>query len=165
MNPAGAHVVRESTGMPVLLRAALISVSIDFAVGCAVILVTQQDPVVPALILLVAGVLVPLVIAFIHADVAVDSAALTLRMWPIWSRRIAFDEITDVVVRSVAPLAEFGGFGLRFAGSDQVALVMRSGPAVHVSLVTGRSYLVGTADPESLVTALRYRRGCPDRQR
>lgn len=67
--------------------------------------------------------------------------------------RCRLSEITGLRIRSFAPLADFGGYGIRFAeGVSAYFLAGRSG--VQLELMNRRSALIGSSHPERLAAVI-----------
>lgn len=100
-----------------------------------------------------------LVVALISATlvfrVRVNSAGLRVRSvagWPRWS--IPAAEITDARVVQVNPLAEFGGWGLRFAVDGRMGIVLRTGEGLQVTRRGGRILVVTINDARTAAAVL-----------
>lgn len=78
----------------------------------------------------------------------VDARGLTVSSRPFgWPRvRIAASEIAEVQTSHVEPLAEFGGWGWRWAPGRSFGVVTRSGEAIEVRRRDGRRFTVTVDD-------------------
>ena len=67
--------------------------------------------------------------------------------------RCRLDEISGIRVRTFAPLADFGGYGIRTAkGITAYYLAGRTG--VQLELVNRRSVLIGSSNAEQLAAVI-----------
>ncbi len=85
----------------------------------------------------------------------VSSEGITLRYGLMGIRifRCRLDEVSGICVRTFAPLADFGGYGIRTAkGITAYYLAGRTG--VQLELVNRRSVLIGSSNPERLAAAI-----------
>jgi len=85
----------------------------------------------------------------------VNRAGITIR-YGLTGIRIfccRFDEIADIRIRSFAPLAEFGGYGIR-ARRGTTAYFLAGGEGVQLNLLNRRSALIGSSNPERLASAI-----------
>lgn len=79
--------------------------------------------------------------------VSVGAQGLIVRSYLGWTaRHIPLMEIDDVALVQVDPLSQWGGYGWRI-GSEGTAVVTRGGPALQVSLTSGKVFVVTVDDP------------------
>lgn len=79
-----------------------------------------------------------------HVRVVVNERGLRARLGGVISKRITLAEMASVNVIDLEP-NEWGGWGYRMA-SGRSAIVLRRGPAIEVSLHTGRKFAVTVDD-------------------
>lgn len=86
----------------------------------------------------------------------VDAEGVTVTFGlPEWIRfRIAADQVRSVEPVTYRPLAEFGGWGIRFGRGGTRAYTARGNRGVRIHTAS-REYVVGSQDPEALAGALR----------
>ncbi|TQL47773.1 uncharacterized protein DUF1648 [Homoserinimonas aerilata] len=93
--------------------------------------------------------------------VTADRRGLTVRSVLGWPRqRIRLEDMTDVSVTTVDPMAEFGGWGWRWGGDRRSGVVLRHGSAIEVTRASGRRFVITVDDAEtgaSVLAALRAR--------
>jgi len=82
-------------------------------------------------------------------DLSVGFGAL----FPFYRRRIATADIASCEAVTYSPLAEYGGWGIKW-GRGGVALNARGNRGVRLTLRDGRRILVGSQRPEELAEAL-----------
>ncbi|MBC9936038.1 MULTISPECIES: DUF1648 domain-containing protein [unclassified Leucobacter] len=99
------------------------------------------------LMLLVSLVIVFGIVTCTVYRVRIDSRGLLVRSlvgWPAFHYTPA--SITAVAVVDVAPMAEYGGWGLRFIPGS-TGVLMRGGEGIQVTLTSGRTFVVTVDDP------------------
>jgi len=85
--------------------------------------------------------------------VSIDGIAIRYGLLGLPIFRCRLDEVEAMRIRTFAPLADFGGYGIRVAtGITAYYLAGRSG--VQLDLSTRRSALIGSQNPERLATAI-----------
>lgn len=86
-----------------------------------------------------------------------DDAVMVTFGLPSWIRfRIAIDGIQSVEPVTYRPLAEFGGWGIRFGRDGTNAYTARGNRGVRIEKAH-RRYLIGSQRPEELAEAIRRR--------
>jgi hypothetical protein len=112
------------------------------------------------LLLAVPVVMVLAVLGSVDWRIRVDAGGLQVRSLlgvPRW--RIPLADIAEVGTTSVAGLAEFGGWGLRWAGRGRIGIITRSGPALEVRCHDGSSLTITVDDAASAAALLTARVG------
>lgn len=77
-------------------------------------------------------------------------------------RNLSWQDIRAVRLREFSPLAEFGGWGLRYRPGT-TALFLRGRRGAEIVLASGRSWLVGSDHPERLCEVLESARKAQER--
>ena len=77
-------------------------------------------------------------------------------------RNLSWQEIRAVRLREFSPLAEFGGWGLRYRPGT-TALFLRGRRGAEIVLASGRSWLIGSDHPERLCEVLESARKAQER--
>jgi hypothetical protein len=87
--------------------------------------------------------------------VVADRRGVHLRLGPLGIpiRNLSWQEIRTVRLREFSPLAEFGGWGLRYRPGT-TALFLRGRRGAEIVIASGRSWLVGSDHPERLCEVL-----------
>ena len=80
---------------------------------------------------------------------------LVVGLAPFRRRAIPLADIAEAKAVTYRPLADFGGWGVRWAGSRGVAYNASGDRGVQLVLRDGRRVLVGSQRPEELALALR----------
>lgn len=109
---------------------------------------------------------VPVVLVVLFAftaswTVRVDRSGLLVRSVLGWPRfHVRTDEIESAGVSTVSPLAEFGGWGIRWGAGRRFGVVTRGGDALEVTVRGDRRFVVTVDDAATaagLLTAVRAR--------
>lgn len=96
-----------------------------------------------------------LVLATTLFRVRVDASGLTARGVLGWPRvHIPASDIASVHERTVSPMAEFGGWGLRVSADGATGIVLRKGPGIEVERRDGRRFVVTVPDAERAASVL-----------
>jgi hypothetical protein len=92
----------------------------------------------------------------------VSSEGITLRYGLMGIRifRCQLSEIAGVRIRSFAPLADFGGYGIRM-GRGVTAYFLTGGTGVQLDLAARRSVLIGSSSSERLAAVIEALSGVP----
>lgn len=119
------------------------------------------DPVGQVVIVLATGLIVFAVATNLVFHVRVDDAGLTVTSAAGWPRvRVPLADIESAAVVHVDPMAEFGGWGLRWGPNGRFGVVMRTGEGIEVRRRNGRAFTVTVDDSATgagLLTALAAR--------
>lgn len=92
----------------------------------------------------------------------IRSDALYVQFYPLTRRhRIAWREIAHAEIRTYAPLAEFGGYGIRWSGSGK-AYNVRGDQGLQIVRNDGERLLIGTQRAAELRRALAGARDAAD---
>lgn len=126
---------------------AIILLAIGFAIAATVFAVAVTDGLIWP-ILFVPVLLLVLCAAGISWRVRVDPSGIVVRSQPFgWPRtRIDAADIASVGTSTVEPLAEFGGWGWRWAPGRNFGVIARSGEAIEVTRRDGRRFTVTVDD-------------------
>ncbi|WP_194420097.1 DUF1648 domain-containing protein [Microbacterium abyssi] len=137
------------TGIIILMAAVLLLV-------CTTIWMVVLDEIVGAWIATVVTVLVVVLIgATLVFRVRVGSSGLLVRSIvgrPRWI--IPANDITNVQVIDVNPMAEFGGWGLRIGVDGRMGIVLRTGEGLQVTRTSGRPFVVTIDDARTAAAVL-----------
>lgn len=91
--------------------------------------------------------------------VVVRPDALHVRFFPLTRQhRYSWDEIESAQARTYRPIAEFGGWGVRF-GRRGKAYNVYGNRGVQLELTGGRRLLIGSQRADELAAAIRSARG------
>lgn len=97
------------------------------------------------------GMLVAATTAF---RVRVDATGVTVRsLLGVPRMHVSLDDITGAAVTHVEPLAQFGGWGLRWAADGRFGVILRRGEALEVRRI-GRGAFVVTVDDAATAAGL-----------
>jgi len=92
----------------------------------------------------------------------VSSEGITLRYGLMGIRifRCQLSEIASIRIRSFAPLADFGGYGIR-VGRGVTAYFLAGGTGVQLDLPSRRSVLIGSSNSARLAAVIEALSGVP----
>jgi hypothetical protein len=104
-------------------------------------------------IVVLAGTLA--LMAYARLEVRVDDEAVHIRFRPfhLRGRRIALGEIAEAKARTYRPLAEYGGWGIRY-GFSGMAYNVSGDEGVQLSLKNGKRILLGSQRSRELEAAI-----------
>ena len=130
--------------------------------GGAILLLFTPNPGATSIFLLAAvmatgAILCLLVYGGIRVQVSPDEIQVKLGAWGIPLMKLGSDELAEISVHSFSPLADFGGWGIRF-GRGMRAYFFRGNRGVMVRTTRGRRYLIGSDQPEVLEVVLKQAR-------
>lgn len=96
---------------------------------------------------------------YIRLETTVDIAGISYRFFPLTGRKtISWDDIAFAWVRKYKPLAEYGGWGIRYSlGKNGKAINMRGDMGLQLVLKNGSRILIGTQQPEAMQQLLETR--------
>lgn len=138
-----------SAGQVVLASAVALTVAV--AVMVAVLTASTWATLLSGAI---AVLLAIVVVASSRFHVRVDADGLTATSAVGWPRvAVPVADIVSAEVVNVSPMAEFGGWGLRWGPGGSLGVVLRAGEGIRVQRTNGRSVTV-TVDDAATATAL-----------
>jgi hypothetical protein len=98
-------------------------------------------------ILAMTAVLLLVAVATFSWRVTVDRRGLVVRSVLGWPRvSVPLDQVRDVEVVDVQPVADFGGWGWRYGPGGRSAIVLRGGAAIQVTRSNGKRFVVPVED-------------------
>jgi uncharacterized membrane protein (DUF441 family) len=111
-----------------------------------------------ALVAALVGVGVPVLFAVARLRVEVEADRIVVRFRPFTTRTIGLDTVDRIESVTYRPLREYGGWGIKGWSRRKVAYNVRGTRGVLVTLVDGRTVLLGSQDPEAMAAAIRTAR-------
>ena len=111
---------------------------------------------------LVFGIGLPALFVFSRLVTEVRNDGIYIRYIPFHRsfRRIGFEQLRRYEVRTYRPLAEYGGWGIRYGFKGKGRAYNVSGNrGVQIELSNGKRLLIGSQRPEDLVRAIETKRG------
>ena len=87
-------------------------------------------------------------------EIRPDGVVVYCRPLRFLRREISWDAIEHVYARQYRPLAEYGGWGIRF-GTQGTAYNMRGHQGIQFEMKQGQRLLIGTQQPEAFIEAVR----------
>lgn len=119
---------------------------------------TNPAPDAVLWVLLLMAVGLPAFFAALHLKVEVRPGALHVRFFPFVRKAIPVAEIAECEPRVYRPIAEYGGWGVRYGFSRGWAYNVSGNRGVQLRLSNGKLLLLGSQRPEELAAALRQAR-------
>jgi hypothetical protein len=119
-----------------------------------------RESVWPAMLNVVIGLFLLFFYGGQRTRVSRDGITIRYGLTGIRIFRCRFDEIADIHIRSFAPLAEFGGYGIR-ARRGITAYFLAGGEGVQLNLLNRRSALIGSSNPMRLASVIEMAGGVP----
>jgi len=137
----------------------LLSVSTAIVtLAAAVVLVVGPHPDSPwfglvPVVLVATAVATLLVYGGLRVLVTPERLEVRLGVWGVPLGKFRLADLTEVVVHSFSPLADFGGYGIRF-NREMKAYFLQGNRGVKVRTRAGKQYLIGSDHPERLAAVL-----------
>ncbi len=105
-----------------------------------------------------AGIIASLVVIFslvvpmalLEMKTSITKEEIVVTFWPFGRWRIARVDIAEAQVRTYRPIAEYGGWGIRW-GSKGRAYNVRGNQGLQLKLHNGKQILIGTQEPAHLI--------------
>jgi len=79
---------------------------------------------------------------------------ICIRFFPLWSRKIGFDQIMQCYAREYKPILEYGGWGIRGSFSKGKAYNARGNKGVQLILKNGKKILIGSQKHDELAETI-----------
>mgnify|MGYP000010259526 CR=1 FL=1 len=102
---------------------------------------------------LIFGVGFPVAFYLMRMIVEVQDDCVSIRYIPLTKRTIMYSEIDVVRARTYQPIREYGGWGIR-GGSNRNAYNVSGNRGVELTLIDGRSVMIGSQKAEELALAI-----------
>lgn len=104
---------------------------------------------------LIALVMVPtLLLLTLRLDVEVTPLELRVRFFPLLRKQWTLDQISSCEARTYRPVAEYGGWGIRYGFGHGWAYNVKGNRGVQLVLTDGTKVLIGSQRPEELEAAI-----------
>ena len=128
----------------------IVPVAAVFLIG--VLLVARQPPAPLFIPVAVIAIVAAIVATFSTLIIEVNDSGLTVGfLFGMMRRHIPFD---DIVRAERATIPWWYGKGVQY-GWKATSYLIRQGPAIELTLKSGRPLRIGTDDPDALLAALR----------
>ncbi|MFC8681680.1 DUF1648 domain-containing protein [Microbacterium ureisolvens] len=139
-----------STSMVPGAAIAIVAAVLAIGAAAAVAWVTGADPILVAFLGGLAALLLVFAATTLAFRVRVDSAGLHVTsVLGIPRFHVPLADIASAARVEVAPVAEFGGWGLRLGTERRFGVVLRAGEAIEVVRRNGRRFVVTVDDAET----------------
>lgn len=131
------------------------------AAGAVLLALFSAEPEAAWVMGAVTLLLALLLVANLRFHVRADERGLTVTSIAGWPRfHVPLSEVRSATVISVEPLAEFGGYGMRWSPDRRFGVVLRRGEPLEIERTTGKRFVVTVDDAHTaagVLTALRER--------
>jgi hypothetical protein len=104
------------------------------------------------------GVGLPLFIYLLKMIIEVQDNGIFIRFVPLLSRFIPFEDVKQGKVHQFKPFQEYGGMGARFVPGKGWAYFLEGTQGVLLELMSGGQVLLGSRQPEELLSAIMRRK-------
>ncbi|MEO9008966.1 MAG: DUF1648 domain-containing protein [Nakamurella sp.] len=132
----------------------VLAVVLILAAGSAVYAVTRA-PSGAGFVIAVPVVILFALVGTSFWRITADGRGLTVCSILGWPRVvIPVEKIGSVTIIDVNPMADFGGWGWRFAGDGRSGIIMRAGRAIEVTRTNGKRFVVTVDDAKAGATVL-----------
>jgi len=105
---------------------------------------------------------IPNIITFWTQVTEIDTSNIYIKVKPFINKQIPFSQIESWAVRTYKPIAEYGGWGIRF-GRNGTAYNIRGNKGLQLYLTGGRKILIGTQKEAELQSAMKSL--CPQKEK
>jgi len=117
----------------------------------------MQVSVLGSVLIILIPVIIVILVMSIRLETLISSEGVSFRFFPFQMkmRHIHWTEVTNAAVRKYRPLAEFGGWGIRFNVRYKETVYTISGNmGLELELKSGRKILLGTQKPGKIEEVL-----------
>ncbi len=89
----------------------------------------------------------------------IDEEGIHYKLNPLmWKyRTIQWEEVDQIYVRQYSPIAEYGGWGIRYSFRNGKAFNIKGNQGIQIVLKSGKKILIGTQQPEEASRILSHR--------
>lgn len=108
------------------------------------------------ILILIFGMIITLLLAYgifkAKLETQIKDGSISYRFRPFifkW-RKLKKEEIINWEVRSYSPIAEYGGWGVRFTFGNSRAVNVKGNKGLQLHLKSGKKLLIGTQKPEEI---------------
>lgn len=104
---------------------------------------------------LLAGIGLPVFLVVARLIVTVGRDDVTIRWFPLWTRRVPLSDIAECEVQKYSPILQYGGWGIRYGGPDRGwAYTLSGNQGVFLRTSSGKNLLIGSETPQRLAAAI-----------
>lgn len=102
-----------------------------------------------------AGIGLPVFLFVARVIVTVGGHDVTIRWFPLWTRRVPLIEIEQCEAREYRPILQYGGWGIRYGGPHRGwAYTLSGNRGVFLRTASGSNVLIGSENPQRLAAAI-----------
>jgi hypothetical protein len=121
---------------------------------------SQNKPIEPTTVIILALVgIIPIsmsiLIGMCKLETRVCTDGLYVRLFPLHInfKKFPFEDISECYAREYKPIAEYGGWGIRY-GNGGKAYNMRGNKGMQIVFKNGKKLLIGSQKPEEFAAAI-----------
>lgn len=144
------HLREEQRFHPAVTVLVIISGLVCIAATAMPYLIGEQPGWLALVVGAVIGVGLPLLFLAMRLIVEVDSARVLIRFVPFVRREIPLRSIRSHCPCTYSPIADFGGWGIRYGRGGKMAYNARGNRGVELTLENGKIVVIGSQRPEDL---------------
>jgi hypothetical protein len=108
-------------------------------------------------IFIVIGIILPWFMFSLRLETTVTATHLHIRFFPLLRRTIELRDIVTVEACTYRPLAEYGGWGIRWSPANGMAYNVSGNHGVRLALRDGKKLLIGSQRAEELASTINAR--------
>lgn len=138
--------------LPLLMLVVLVATSVFIA---PLVFAWHAGRLYPGMFwVVIAPMAITLLVMSLRLKTSLDDAEVTARIWPFPAAQLKYSEIRNVEEIEYSPMADFGGWGIRYGLGGKI-YSMRGSHAVKLSLSSGKIVYMGTQEPRKLSAEIR----------
>jgi Family of unknown function (DUF6141) len=111
------------------------------------------------IIAILIGMALPLLFLTIRMITEVRKDRIRIRYIPLYTRIVKPGEIKTFEACRFRPIRDYGGWGIRWAGSRGMAYIISGNEGVRLELTDGKKLMIGSQKAEELASAIRKAMG------
>ena len=115
--------------------------------------------VVVWIIAMLIGMALPLLFLMLKMITEVRKDRIRIRYFPLYTRIVAVGEIKTYGAVTNRPIRDYGGWGIKWAGSRGMAYNVSGNKGVQLELTNGKKLLIGSQKAEELAAAIKQALG------
>lgn len=98
---------------------------------------------------IIISVPVILLLVLMRIVTVITSEGMSVRFFPIYmsEKKIKWEEVDNIYVRTFKPIEEFGGWGIRISYKNGLAFTTKGKYGIQVVFKNGKKFLLGTQKP------------------
>jgi len=110
-------------------------------------------------IAMLVGMALPLLFLMLKMITEVRKDRIRIRYFPLYTRIVGVGEIKTYGAVKYRPIRDYGGWGIKWAGSRGMAYNVSGNEGVQLELTNGKKLLIGSQKAEELAAAIKQALG------